>query len=207
MSKKENIKREQHTALIAKIEAYQKAFDEKFSEIEATEDSAEKILKLRVLDRQINPAIYDLQENINYIVKKRARHTAKTYFKKAGLVVASLPIFTIPVYTVDASWVSLSSVDDKLRELRQVVDINGFNQRMNEHLRCITKMLDETVKGCDLNEISKSPHFSDALHSHGPLKKRFDAAAIARAALGEEEQPKAAMADRQGPRLRPGGQG
>ena len=185
--KRKNREKEENAALKAEVDKYLRDFDRAFTEIEAMNDPAEKILKLQSLRYRVGKAKEFVPSEVSSLADIRAKRTVKTYFKKAGLILASLPIVTLPVTSIDVNWTSNRSVDDKRKELSAVVDAAGFKKVMDSHRERIDEMLDTTVRDCDLREMSKSRYFYDALHNCGSLKKRFDAAAAARAALGEEK--------------------
>jgi hypothetical protein len=205
--KNENLEREENAALAAKIdtltvkmEAYQKAFDESFAEIEDIKDHAKKIVKLRGLNSELywaERAIDRKRDGIfteqRRLISIRADRSTKTRRKTIARMVGIVPTIGYTVIVAERlSQKSLREEEQKLKELIdgafEQIDIGTFRKTLADSRERITTMLDEAVKNCDLKEISKSQHFSDALHSHGPLKQRFDAVAIARAALGEEEQ-------------------
>ena len=190
--KRKNREKEENAVLKGQVDKYLQDFDKAFAEIEAMNDPAEKILKLQSLRYRVGKARESVRFEVSSLADKRAKRTAKTYFKRAGLILASLPIVTLPVTAVDANWTSNRSVDDKRKELAAEVDAHGFRKIMDSHQEHIDEMLDTVVRDCDLREMSKSRYFYDALHNCGALKKRFDAAAAARAALGEEKPVAAA---------------
>jgi hypothetical protein len=179
--------REENTALADKIDAHLKTFDEYFAVIEAMKDPAEKILRLQDLDICIREAKLSIKKETSALIDKRAKRSAKTVLKRTGLVIASLPLFTTPITMVLPSWTSQSSIEEKSRELKGEVNVEDFQKTIAGYEERVAKMLDRTVKDCDLTEIHKSRHFPDALHGHEPLRKKFEAAAIVRAAIGDEE--------------------
>jgi hypothetical protein len=200
-------------ALAAKMDAYQKAFDESFAAIEGFKDHAKKIVKLRGLDNELyraGRAIDSGQEAIDSEQSRldsiRTARSTKNRVKKTGRIVAFVLTLGCPFIETNYSPKSLREETQKLKELIdgafEQIDMDAFRKTLADSHARITTILDETVKNCDLGEIHKSPHFSDALHGHEPLKRKFDAAAIARAALGEEEPPKTATAESRGTKLR-----
>ena len=182
--KRKNRHKEQNVELQATLDKYIKSFDKPFADIEALKDSAEKIIKLDDLDTRIWRTIKQIDDKVYSLARERAKHTPTSYLKKAWLVTACVPIFTAPVVIIDADWTANRSIKDKKRELKTLVDVDSFKATLTAYReRTIPALLEQTVENCDLNETSKSPHFPDALE-YTPLKKKFEAAALARAALG-----------------------
>ena len=184
--KRKNRHKEENADLQAKLDKHVKNFDKTFADIEAERDSAKKIIMLQNLDIKISNAAYFIRNDVSSLSRQRAKHTPKSYLKKAWLVTACLPIITAPPVILDADWTSHSSIDDKSRDLKTKIDVDGFRATAAAYQSRITELLEQTVENCDLNETSKSPRFPDALE-YTPLKKKFEAAALARAALGHKE--------------------
>jgi hypothetical protein len=213
--KNEKLEREENAALTAKIsalpakiEAHEKSFDESFAEIQSIRDHAKKIVKLRdlsnellqarrAIDRERDQVFIEKSELINL----RANRSTKTRRKTIARILGAIPTLAYTVVVAErVSQKSLREEEQKLNKLVdgafEQVDIATFKKTVADNQARVTAMLDETVRACDLKEIAKSQYFPDALHNHEPLRKKFEAAAIARAALGEDDdQPKAAAAE------------
>ena len=185
--KRKNRHKEQNAELQSKLDKHVMDFDKAFADREAEKDSAKKITMLKALRVNIADAEYYIGNDVSSLSRQRAKHTPKSYLKRVGLVSACLPILTAPPVIFEADWTSLGSIDDKSRELKTKVDVNGFDTAIASYRERITELLKQTVENCDLNETSKSPHFPDALSCYEPLKTKFEAAALARAALGHKE--------------------
>lgn len=183
--KRKNREKKQNEELQDKLNAYLTTFGKALAEIENTKDAAEKILRLESLDYQIERARKYVERQMEALTRDRAKHTSKTYLRKTALTVATLPVIT-GLITMDMDWTSQKSVKEKARELEGKVDIIPFYETTTAYKKHVAEMLKATVANCDLDETSKSRYFPDAL-GYSPLKKRFEAAAIARAALGYKD--------------------
>jgi hypothetical protein len=194
--KKQAAYKVEDAALAADVEKALTRFEEKFTAAENEKDAARKILSLMNLNQDLANTQYSITRKFDDIAENRGKHSGKTVLKRTGLTLASLTLIALPFTTVLPTWHSKKSVAENLQALRENAGMDNFENAVVGYQTRVAELLDQTIKGCDLREISKSPHFPDALDRNGALKRKFDAAAAARAALGDEPAPAAAAPEK-----------
>ncbi len=147
-----------------------------FVDVQDTADHASKILKLRETRKYIERAIRDVNDKVDDLSKEHVikHRSASRKFRDA---------LGSEVYIYSAR-----HREDKAVVAKQLKELSGtdtFLNDMKELSDNVETALAATVRNCDLKQISGSPYFSDAYKQHEPLRDRFQAAAAARAALGD----------------------
>jgi len=184
--KKQAAYKAEDAELAADVKAALARFEEKFISAENEKDAAKKILALMNLSRDLNNTQYYISHRVADTAEERGKRSGKTRLKRTGLTLATLTVVAIPYTAVWPTWHSKKSVAQNLQALREQGGIDNFENTVDRYQTRVAELLDGTIKGCDLREISKSPHFPEAFDRNSALKRKFDAAAAARAALGDE---------------------
>lgn len=186
--KKEARQREEHAALAADIDTCLTGLKEKFAAVNSTKDPAKKILELLELNNDLRYVESPVIRKVDDLAYKRTRRTPKSLAKKGALTLVSLTIVGFLAIPREVNWYSSKNKAKKKQELCELLDVDGFVKTVNDYRDRTAKALDEAIRHCDLKEVIKSPYYPDALDRSEPLKKRFEAAAFARAAFGDESR-------------------
>jgi hypothetical protein len=186
MSKKRDRKISLHNEVVAKyldsMEPRLKQIDEGFSQAEKVKDLALKILNVQSLQGDISSIRGQLRSAVDQYAEHRARK-----IKKPGekfIRVATGFSFTTYPYTTTYHK-SLERNSHEVRE--QNPRFAEFERTLKAQESRAFKMIDGTIRYCDLNEISRSPWFTDAFNKASFLRQRFEAAAAAKCALADEK--------------------
>ncbi|MBU6475221.1 MAG: hypothetical protein KGL10_01580 [Alphaproteobacteria bacterium] len=186
MPEKRDAKRAKENAeIFARLKQYADDVAQARADAGALADPAKKILALLELQDKIYHAKQDMRHLEERLVRKRAGRSVTTIAKRTILTALSLPVITLAA-TIEADWTAKGSQRKEKKKLRGAVDIAALEQKMGEEQKDAARALEETVMLCDLQLLSVSPHFATAYKVHEPLRDRFEAAAAARAALGDK---------------------
>jgi hypothetical protein len=199
-------------ALIDWQEQYLEQIDEKIATAGSVTDAAEKILQLRSLGNEIQSADYNGSRKQTGVVNKRANKkwniaagTGAPVAAAAAVVpVVAFATATAPVFVPAVIVLGLASAvfgifpatlasgrfDKTARRklLEQNPDLSYFGNILAAQKTRVQEMLDDTIKNCNLEEISLSPCFREAVDSTSSLRDRFTEAAVTAAQKAQEEK-------------------